>query len=260
MDTKETKSGILSHFPKKIGMRNIKTATAAALCAFVYSFTGHSPAFACIGAIFGMGSSLENSKLNGGNRFFGTIIGGLIGMALFRIHLIFYPEGGITWLMIPLVFIGTVLLILLCQTFWVGGIHPGGVVLCIVLFNTSADDYVSYALFRMFDTGVGVLAALFVNSIFPGGMTFEWFWGVYSKYKARKDAFEKPHMENVSHLAVEMSQEMEHTLHPHHHYDLPKHHKLLHSDAELEDASQQALDMAKEMQHPRHLDDFHAPK
>ena len=32
MDTKETKSGLLSHFPKKIGMRNIKTATTAALC------------------------------------------------------------------------------------------------------------------------------------------------------------------------------------------------------------------------------------
>ena len=260
MNTKDSIRSFMSHFPKKIGMRNIKTATAAALCAFVYSFTDHSPAFACIGAIFGMGNNLQNSKQNGGNRFFGTIIGGLIGMGLFRIHLIFYPEGGITRLLIPLVFIGIVLLIWLCQAFWVGGIHPGGVVLCIVLFNTSADDYVSYALFRMLDTGVGVLAALVVNSLFPGGMTFEWFWGLYSTYKAGKDALEKPHMENVQHLAVEMSHEMEHTLHPHHHYDLPEHHKLLHSDAELEDASQQALEMAKEMAHPRHLDDFHLPK
>ena len=213
----DTKSGLWHHFPKKIGMRNIKTATAAALCALVYSFTDHSPAFACIGAIFGMGSSLENSKLNGGNRFFGTIIGGLIGMALFRFHLIFYPEGGITWLLIPLVFIGTVVLILLCQTFWVGGIQPGGVVLCIVLFNTPVDSYVSYALFRMFDTGVGVLAALVVNSLFPGGMTFEWFWSVYSKYKAGK------------HIPPE---------------------------EELEDASRQAVAMAWEMEHPKHLDDF----
>jgi len=238
-----------------VGMRNIKTALAVALCAAGYFLWGRNPAFACIGAIFGMGSSLENSKLNGGNRFFGTIIGGLIGMALFRFHLIFYPEGGITWLLIPLVFIGTVVLILLCQTFWVGGIQPGGVVLCIVLFNTPVDSYVSYALFRMFDTGVGVLAALVVNSLFPGGMTFEWFWGLYSKYKAGKEALDKPHLENVSHLAVEMSHEMEETLHFHSHPTEHHLHKHIHSEEELEDASRQAVEMAWQMEHPRHLDD-----
>jgi len=69
------KSNILSM--PKVGMRNIKTATAAALCALIYLFfPGRSPAFACIGAIFGMGGNLEQSKLHGGNRFFGTIIGG----------------------------------------------------------------------------------------------------------------------------------------------------------------------------------------
>jgi len=163
----------LPHIPH-IGMRNIKTAIAAALCALGYFFWGRSPAFACIGAIFSMGSDLENSKLNGGNRFFGTIIGGLIGIALFRVHLIFYPEGGITWMLIPLVFIGTIILIVLCQMFWVGGVQPGGVVLCIVLFNTPVESYITYALARMFDTGVGVLAALVVNSCFPGGFTFHW--------------------------------------------------------------------------------------
>jgi len=166
-----------------VGMRNIKTATAAAVCALVYAFFDRSPAFACIGAIFGMGSDLEQSKLHGGNRFFGTVIGGLIGIALFRVHLIFYPEGGITWLLIPLVFIGTVLLIVLCQKFWVGGVQPGGVVLCIVLFNTPVETYISYAFNRIFDTGVGVLMALLVNSMFPGGFTFRWMERVYRSLK-----------------------------------------------------------------------------
>ena len=88
-------NGQARQFPK-IGMRNIKTAIAAALCAFVYYFFDRSPAFACIGAIFGMGSDLEMSKLHGGNRLFGTVIGGLLGMALFRIYLIFYPERALT--------------------------------------------------------------------------------------------------------------------------------------------------------------------
>lgn len=116
-------NGQARQFPK-IGMRNIKTAIAAALCAFVYYFFDRSPAFACIGAIFGMGSDLEMSKLHGGNRLFGTVIGGLLGMALFRIYLIFYPEGGRSLLQVVLVFIGTILLILLCQLFWVGGVQP----------------------------------------------------------------------------------------------------------------------------------------
>ena len=49
-------------FPK-VGLRNIKTALAAALCALVYYFLDRSPAFACIGAIFGMGGSYEQSRL-----------------------------------------------------------------------------------------------------------------------------------------------------------------------------------------------------
>ena len=112
----------------KVGMRNIKTAIAAALCAVVYYAWGRSPAFACIGAIFGMGSDLSDSKLNGGNRLFGTVIGGLLGIALFRIYLIFYPDGRHSLLLVPLIFLGTVILIVLCQIFWVGGVQPGGVV------------------------------------------------------------------------------------------------------------------------------------
>ena len=141
-----------------VGMRTIKTATAAALCALIYYFLDRSPAFACIGAIFGLGTNMEHSKLNGGNRLFGTAIGGVIGMVMFRIYLIFHPEGGRSLLLVVLVFIGTILLIVLCQVFWVGGVQPGGVVLCILLFNTPVDTYISYALNRIFDTGGGAVA------------------------------------------------------------------------------------------------------
>ena len=168
----------------RVGMRNIKTAIAAALCALIYYFLDRSPAFACIGAIFGMGSDLDDSKRHGGNRLFGTVIGGLLGMALFRVYLIFHPQGGHSLLLVPLVFVGTVLLIVLCQIFWVGGIQPGGVVLCIILFNTPPDSYVSYALNRILDTGVGVVMALVVNSIFPGGFTFAAVERLASRWRA----------------------------------------------------------------------------
>ena len=146
-----------------VGMRNLKTALAAALCALAYYFLDRSPAFACIGAIFGMGADMEDSRRNGGNRLFGTMIGGLLGMALFRIYLLV---------------VGTVLLIILCQIFWVGGVQPGGVVLCILLFNTPVESYVSYAVNRIVDTAVGVLVALLINSLIPRDRLPQWlfFW------------------------------------------------------------------------------------
>ncbi len=162
------------HHPIHVGMRTVKTALAVGLCALVYYFFDRSPAFACIGAIFGLGYDMADSKLNGGNRLFGTIIGGVIGMLMYRIHLIFYPGGEHSLLLVPLAAIGTVLLILLCQRFWVGGVQPGGVVLCILLFNTPVETYVSYALNRIFDTGIGVVAALLINHFFPRERLEKW--------------------------------------------------------------------------------------
>lgn len=147
-----------------IGQRNLKTALAATLCAIGYFLIDRNPTFACIGAIFGVGSDMENSYLNGGNRFFGTVIGGFLGMLLFRFYIIFYPEGGYHILLLLLTFVGVVILILASQLFrWPGAVQPGGVVLCIILFNTPVSTYISYSLNRMLDTGIGVLVALLIN-------------------------------------------------------------------------------------------------
>ena len=151
-----------------LGLRNLKTALSASLCALIYYFLGRNPAFACIGAIFGMGANMDHSKLHGGNRLFGTIIGGFLGMGLFRIYIIFYPDGGMHALMLPLLFAGVIVLILASQLFnWPGAIHPGGVMLCILLFNQPVDSYVSYSLARMLDTGFGVVVAILINVLLP---------------------------------------------------------------------------------------------
>lgn len=163
METKHLKRS-----PLHIGMRNLKTAFAAMLCALIYLFIDRNPTFACIGAVFGMGSDMGQSRLGGGNRLFGTIIGGFIGMALFRIHIIFEPEGAFTPLMLLWVFIGVVLLILISTLVkWPGAIQPGGVMLCIILFNTPVATYITYSLNRILDTGIGVVIALLVNYLLP---------------------------------------------------------------------------------------------
>lgn len=151
-----------------IGMRNIKTALAATICALLYFPIDRNPTFACIGAIFGIGNDMDNSKLNGGNRLIGTVIGGFLGMILFRLYIIFYPDGGTHLLILLFLFAGVILLVLASLNFnWPGAIQPGGVVLCIILFNTPVDTYISYSLNRMLDTGIGVAVALLINLLFP---------------------------------------------------------------------------------------------
>lgn len=157
-----------NRFTLHVGQRNIKTAMAATLCALMYYLVDRNPTFACIGAIFGLGSDMSNSRLNGGNRFFGTLFGGVLGMLLFRIYIVFYPQAGHHPLLLVLLFIGVVILIVVSQVFrWPGAVQPGGVVLCILLFNTPVETYVSYSVARIIDTGLGVLVALAVNWLLP---------------------------------------------------------------------------------------------
>ena len=198
------------HMPHKPGMRTIKTALAAALCAFFYYFWGRSPAFACIGAIFGMGTGTEDGYKNGGgNRLYGTILGGLLGMALFRLYLVFVPDGHHTLLLTAITFVGVVLLVMLCQVFWLGGVQPGGVVLCILLFNTPVDTYVSYALNRIFDTSIGVFAALAVSWLIPRGGLQTWKYRIArwrANYHAGAQGYHPDHHEapDVAHVEAMM--------------------------------------------------------
>ena len=157
----------------KVGMRNIKTACATALCVLIYYFFDRNPTFACIGSIFGMGTDLQSSKQHGGNRLFGTVIGGALGMALFSVLSAFFTRRGGRSLLLAVFGICRYRAAYHpCQIFWKGGVQPGGVMLCILLFNTPVDSYISYALNRILDTAVGVIIALIVNSAFPGGFKF----------------------------------------------------------------------------------------
>ena len=151
-----------------IGTRGIKTAITAALCTLLYLLFDRNPTFACIGVVFGTGSDLGNSWLNGGNRLFGTIFGGFIGMGLFSLYLLVHPDGEFHPLMILFVFVGVILLILVSLIFhWPGAVQPGGVMLCILLFNQPVASYVPYSLNRIFDTAVGVALALLVSYLLP---------------------------------------------------------------------------------------------
>ena len=92
------------------------------------------------------------------------------------VYISVYPEAGQHLLLLVLVFIGTILLILISQWVkWPGAIQPGSVIMCVVLFNTPVDTYISYSLNRIFDTAIGVIVALAVNYFFPRERVVSWF-------------------------------------------------------------------------------------
>ncbi len=157
-----------------LGLRSIKTALAVTLTALLYALLpGRNPTFACIGAIFGLGSDMGDSWRNGGNRLIGTVIGGFLGLGLYEVEHLLAPDGNYL-LRLPLVFVGVLALVALAVLFhWPGAVQPGGVVLCIILFNIPA-NHIDYALDRMLDTAVGVLIALLVNLLLPRRRLERW--------------------------------------------------------------------------------------
>lgn len=145
----------------KIGMRSIKTAISATLCAVLYVLIGRNATFACIGAVFGMeADSSATPWRTGANRLIGTIIGGFLGMGLFYLKLHLTSK----LMEIVLLMVGIILLIYISQVLGcAGAIQGGAVVFYIVMLNTPSNQYVSYALSRMLDTGVGVGVSVMIN-------------------------------------------------------------------------------------------------
>lgn len=156
-----------------LGQRSVKTALAgiagsADLCVC------RTESYICLYRVQSLhGKCLDNSWLNGGNRLIGTIIGGFLGIGLFWVEHQLFP-GGNYFFRLPILFLGIVILVAVSVQFrWPGAVQPGGVVLCIILFNTPA-HHIAYALDRMLDTGIGVVAALAVNLILPRQRLDRW--------------------------------------------------------------------------------------
>lgn len=154
----------------KIGMRNLKTAIAATLCALIYAIIDRNPTFACISAVFAMNTNLQSSWKTGGNRLWGTIIGGFTGMLFFYFFKHFpliFPNSQLLSESFFL-FAGIIVMILVSQFFGVNDSIPSGsVVFYIVMLLTPDDEYITYALNRMLDTGIGVLMSILVNIALP---------------------------------------------------------------------------------------------
>lgn len=156
-------------FPK-VGMRIYKTLASVLIVTLAYEFlwNNRNPCFACIGAVFGMGTLLRDGVKFGGNRFIGTLLGGLVVIPVYGLTLAF-PALRYIWLVMGLFCV--IYLNLMLGTG--AAIHPGSVVFFVVMFTVTTDRYISYTIARIIDTGVGVLVSLVINWLFPAPVEAE---------------------------------------------------------------------------------------
>ena len=148
----------------KVGMRVVKTCLSCLLVALIYEYLlgGRNPCFACIGAVYGMGTKFSDGFRNGFNRFVGTLLGGLLVIPFYWLY-VHTPFGipDFVYLVVGL-FCVIYLHILLGAN---SAIQPGTVVYFVVMFTQPITGYVSYTIDRIIDTGVGAAISLLICAI-----------------------------------------------------------------------------------------------
>ena len=153
------------HLPH-VGLRIVKTLVSCLAVALVYQYLlgGRNPCFACIGAVYGMGNQFQEGFRNGFNRFVGTLLGGLMVIPFYWLY--YHQPLGIPQSVYLIV--GLFCVIYINLVFGANNaIQPGTVVYFVVMFTQPTENYVSYTLARIIDTGVGVVFSLVISMLHP---------------------------------------------------------------------------------------------
>ncbi len=141
----------------RIGPRIWKTVAAVAITSIVMTSLFHeTPFFGCIGAVVGVGRNREESFDNSIIRNLGTLIGGLVGIAMLSItdNIVIEAFG-----VIPIILINR----------WLKkepSIVPGCIVYFAVVYLMPSHVGILYAFRRISMTFVGTIIGIVINLLF----------------------------------------------------------------------------------------------
>ncbi len=139
----------------KIGMRTIKTTLAVTITLIITNILNiGNPFFAVIAAIIVMEPSLSESINSSRTRIYGTIFGAFIALVLSLVQ--FNQIISITLGVMILIYFSNILK-------WQSSIRVSTIVLVSILLNYEDGNRFSYAIFRTFDTMMGIAIGLSVN-------------------------------------------------------------------------------------------------
>lgn len=136
-------------------MRTIKTGFAVAISLILcIIFKSKSPIFAAIGAIASMQSSVSESLIAGKNRMLGTFVGAIIGL----IFSLAFPENPV------FIGLGVSIVIHICYLLgWNKALQLSAIVFVGIALNPELDAKISYSIFRIIDTFVGIIVGTLIN-------------------------------------------------------------------------------------------------
>lgn len=152
-----------------IGWRIYKTGFAALICILFSHALGGFPFFAVIAALICMKPTLEDSFNVGIHRVIGTIIGGIIGMAM----LSFFHFIGMERNSLPYDLLTVVVMMFLIKFIAVIGRNQATIITCVVYTSIllmpliPGQSIVQYSMMRVLDTLLGVVVALIINEMLP---------------------------------------------------------------------------------------------
>ena len=136
---------------------------AAAIIIVSYDLLDRNPCFACIGAVFGMGTGLWGGLHSAINRSVGTLLGGILALPFYTLY---------NWSHGPFprdlcLLAGLALLIFLGLLVGATDAIPAGtVVYFVVLCTVQQERFVRYTVDRILDTAVGALLALGLSVLY----------------------------------------------------------------------------------------------
>ncbi len=144
------------------GLRNIKTGIAVAACILFYHILDREGALmATTATLICMQDSVEKSVRQGFFRVIGTVIGGIFGIAVAYLDLLYKFQYGD----VVAGFLGVILLIYLCNVF---KIQDAIIIACFVFLIIIISPHLEvppiiYATNRVVDTIVGIIIAILIN-------------------------------------------------------------------------------------------------
>jgi uncharacterized membrane protein YgaE (UPF0421/DUF939 family) len=144
---------------RRMGLRIVKTGIAVTVCVAVSFFCKlNQPFFAVVATVMSMGKSIDFSFKSGKNKFFGVIIGVIIGYCFFNIS---QANAGLCG-------VGIILTLYLCQFFKLNGAAALSCFLfagMMFMLNLGAHNPMRFAFSCTVDSFIGIAIALVVNLV-----------------------------------------------------------------------------------------------
>ena len=146
----------------KLGMRTFKTGIAVFLVLMIFGFFGWKGLqIGALTAVFSLREDFDKSVHFGTSRILGNSIGGFYALIFFLLNNLFHGAFWVTLLVVPICTMLTIMTNVAMNN--KAGVIGGVAAMLIITLSIPSGETVLYVFARVFETFMGVFAAILVN-------------------------------------------------------------------------------------------------